>query len=43
MRVMNLASYPQTLREGTVLSELEPVEVIERDPVVTVGPETSEG
>ena len=37
MRVMNLASYPVTLREGIELSELKPVEVIERDPVMMVG------
>ena len=30
VRVMNLASYPVTLRKGTVLGELEPLEEVDR-------------
>ena len=41
VRVMNLASYPVTLREATVLSELEEMKVIERDPVEMVGSEAT--
>ena len=32
VRVMNLASYPVTLRQGTVLGDVEPVEVVDRRP-----------
>ena len=34
---MNLARYPVTLRESTVLNHLEQVKVIKGDPVVRVG------
>ena len=36
---MNLARYPVTLRQGMVLGELEPVEVVEKEPGEAVGPE----
>ena len=32
IRVMNLASYPVTLRQDTVLGDVEPVEVVDRRP-----------
>ena len=38
VRVMNLASYPVTLRQGTVLGELEAVEVVDRSPSATSDP-----
>ena len=38
MRVMNLTSYPVTLSQGTVLGELEPVEVVDRRPSATSNP-----
>ena len=38
VRVMNLASYPVTLRQGTVLGELELVEVVDRRPSTTSDP-----
>ena len=38
VRVINLASYPVTLRRGMVLGDLEPVEV-ERGPRTVSGPE----
>ena len=36
---MNLARYPVTLRQGMVLGELEPVEVVEKEPDEAAGPE----
>ena len=41
MRVVTLASYPVILREGTVLSESEPVKMIEKDPVEILGSEAN--
>ena len=36
---MNLARYSVTLRQGMVLGELEPVEVVEKEPGVAAGTE----
>ena len=36
---MNLARYPVTLRQGMVLGELEPVEVVEKEPGEAADPE----
>ena len=38
VRVMNLASYPVTLRHGTVLEELEALEIVDRRPSATSDP-----
>ena len=38
VRVMNLANYPVTLRQGTVLGDVEPVEVLNRRPNATSDP-----
>ena len=38
VRVMNLASYPVTLRQGIVLRDVEPVEVVDRRPNATSDP-----
>ena len=35
---MNLARYPVTLRQGMVLGELEPIEVVENGPGEAAGP-----
>ena len=43
VRVMNLASYPVTLRRGTVLGNLKPVEMVEKGPGTVSGPEVDVG
>ena len=43
VRVMNLARYPVTLRQGMVLGKLEPVEIVKKRPSEATGPEVDAG